>query len=95
MNGTAHIDTFTRDHLPPREQWPEFVFDQPQLAYPAQMNCATELLDRAIDRGWGERRAIVTPDGVQWTYADLLAHANRGGADPSHTPSPLCIDCRG
>jgi len=77
MNGTAHIDTFTRDHLPPREQWPEFVFDQPQLAYPAQMNCATELLDRAIDRGWGERRAIVTPNGVQWTYADLLAHANR------------------
>jgi 2-aminobenzoate-CoA ligase len=77
MNTTAHVDTFTRDHLPPREQWPEFVFDQPQLAYPAQMNCATELLDRAIDRGWGERRAIVTPDGVQWSYADLLAHANR------------------
>ena len=77
MTATAHVDTFTRDNLPPRDQWPEFVFDQPHLAYPERMNCATELLDRAIDRGWGERRAIVAPAGVQWTYAELLAHANR------------------
>jgi 2-aminobenzoate-CoA ligase len=71
------VDTFTRDNLPPREQWPEFVFDLPGLAYPPQMNCATELLDRAVERGLGARRAIVAPGGVRWSYAELLAHANR------------------
>ncbi|HWD34969.1 MAG TPA: 2-aminobenzoate-CoA ligase, partial [Casimicrobiaceae bacterium] len=77
MTYTAHVDTFARDNLPPREQWPEFLFDLPELRHPARMNCATELLDGAIERGWADRRAIVTPGGVEWTYADLLAHANR------------------
>ncbi len=74
---TAHVDTFARDHLPPREQWPELVFELPELQYPGQLNCATELLDGAIERGWGDRGAILAPGGLRWTYADLLARANR------------------
>src|SRR5439155_15500096 len=74
---TAHVDTFARDHLPPRELWPEFIFELPELVYPDRMNCATELLDRAVDRGWGARTAIVAADGTRWTYAELLARANR------------------
>ena len=74
---TAHVDTFARDHLPPRDQWPELVFDLPELALPAQLNAATELLDRAIGRGWGERAAILAPGGLRWTYRELLAQANR------------------
>jgi 2-aminobenzoate-CoA ligase len=35
-----------------------------------------ELLDRAIERGWGERNCVLG-DGVCWSYAELLAHANR------------------
>ena len=77
MSYTAHVDTFARDNLPPREAWPEFVFDLPELDYPGRMNCATELLDGALARGFGARRAIVAPGGTTWTYADLLAHANR------------------
>jgi 2-aminobenzoate-CoA ligase len=77
MGYTAHIDTFARDNLPPPEQWPEFLFTMPELRYPERMNCATLLLDRAVERGWGERLAIAAPDGLHWTYADLLAHANR------------------
>ena len=77
MRYTAHVDTFARDNLPPRHQWPEFVFDLPELQYPERMNCATELLDGALARGWGERRAILAPGGLHWTYAELLAHANR------------------
>ena len=77
MSPTAHVDTFARDNLPPREAWPEFLFDLPELRYPERMNCATELLDRAVGRGFGERQAIVAPGGTNWTYADLLAHANR------------------
>jgi 2-aminobenzoate-CoA ligase len=74
---TAHIDTFARDHLPPREQWPDLVFDLPELQYPERLNCAEELLERALERGWGERTAILAPGGLRWTFAELDAHANR------------------
>jgi 2-aminobenzoate-CoA ligase len=74
---TSHADTFARDHLPPRDQWPDLVFDLPELRYPERVNCAVELLDRALERGWGERTAILTPNGLRWTYAELTAHANR------------------
>jgi 2-aminobenzoate-CoA ligase len=74
---TAHVDTFARDNLPPRELWPELVFDLPELrAWPERLNCATELLDRGVAAGWGERVAIMAP-GATWTYADLLTAANR------------------
>ena len=46
MSYTAHLDTFTRDNLPPQSDWPEFLFELPELKYPARMNCATELLDK-------------------------------------------------
>ena len=72
---TAHVDTFTRDHLPPVEQQPVYLFDLPELQFPPQLNCAVELLDKAIERGWGERPCIVGP-GVRWTYADLRRQAD-------------------
>ncbi len=50
---TAHVDTFARDHLPPRDQWPDLVFTLPELQYPDTLNCATELLDGALARGLG------------------------------------------
>ena len=54
---SAHVDTFARDALPPVEQQPTFHFDEPFLQFPAQLNCATALLDDAVHRhGWGERR---------------------------------------
>jgi 2-aminobenzoate-CoA ligase len=76
MSYTAHLDTFARDNLPPREQWPEFLFELPELKYPARMNCAVELLDGALARGHGRRVAVRAPDG-RCTYAQLLAQANR------------------
>jgi len=75
---TAHIDTFGRDNLPPPEQWPELFFELPELQYPSRMNCAGELLDRALERGWGDRTAVVAAtDGARWSYAELAALANR------------------
>ncbi len=50
---SAHVDTFAADHLPPRAQWPQFVFDLPELQYPPRLNCATELLTGAIERRLG------------------------------------------
>ena len=73
---TAHADTFARDNLPPREQWPEFRFELPELRYPARMNCATVLLDDLVRAGHGARIAVRAPDG-ECTYAQLLAQANR------------------
>jgi 2-aminobenzoate-CoA ligase len=71
-------DTFCDDALPPRELWPVMRYDTlPELAaYPERMNCAAELLDRAVDRGWGDRTALLAP-GARWTYRDLLAASNR------------------
>jgi 2-aminobenzoate-CoA ligase len=73
---TAHVDTFARDNLPPREQWPEFSFDLPELRYPERINCAGVLLDDMVQAGHGGRIAIRAPDG-ECTYAQLLAQANR------------------
>ena len=73
---SAHIDTFARDRLPPVELQPQFVFDLPQLQFPAQLNCATELLDRHIEQGRGDRICLRAP-GIQWTYRDLYERANR------------------
>jgi 2-aminobenzoate-CoA ligase len=73
---TAHVDTFARDHLPPPEWQPEFLFELPQLQFPARLNCATELLDRHVAEGRGGRTCILAP-GVRWTYAELQEHANR------------------
>jgi 2-aminobenzoate-CoA ligase len=73
---SAHVDTFARDNLPPRVQWPEFHFDLPELQYPERMNCATVLLDDMVRSGHGERIAIHAPDG-KCSYAQLLAQANR------------------
>ena len=72
---SAHVDTFTRDHLPPIEQQPVYLFDLPELQFPPQLNCAVELLDKAIERGWGDRPCIAGP-GVRWTYADLQRQAD-------------------
>ena len=50
---TGHIDTFTRDNLPPRELWPTFDFGGlPDLAaYPNHFNAAVRLIDRRIAAG--------------------------------------------
>ncbi|HEX4328442.1 MAG TPA: AMP-binding protein [Burkholderiales bacterium] len=77
---TAHLDTFARDRLPPKKQWPELLFDLPGLQYPARLNAAAELLDRAVAEGDGQRPAIWMPvDGqpVVATYAQLQRRVNR------------------
>ena len=73
---SAHVDTFARENLPPVELQPEFLFTLPSLQFPAQLNCATELLDRQIDEGRGERICL-RATGVTWTYAELQRQANR------------------
>jgi 2-aminobenzoate-CoA ligase len=73
---TAHVDTFAREQLPPADQQPEFLFELPELQFPAQLNCATELLDQPIAQGRGDRICIRAP-GLTWTWRDLQYRANR------------------
>ncbi len=74
---SAHEDTFARDNLPPPELMPEFVFDLPELAFPAQLNCATELLDRRVADGFGDAPCLLAPGGVRWSYRETQERANR------------------
>ena len=73
---SAYIDTFARDNLPPREAWPEFVFDLPELQYPERLNAGGALLDDVAAGEAGSRPCVHTDDGV-WSYRDLLERANR------------------
>lgn len=74
---SAHVDTFARDHLPPPELWPDLVFDLPELRYPQQLNCGSELLDRTVERFGPDRPAFRTGDGEVWTYGELLRRVDR------------------
>ena len=81
LSPSAYVDTFARDHLPPAELWPELSFDLPELDYPDRLNCATALLDDVIARhgaaSWADRPCLHQSGQDTWTYADLLAAANR------------------
>jgi 2-aminobenzoate-CoA ligase len=73
---TAHIDTFARDNLPPREQWPELRLDLPGLRYGDRLNAASALLDENLGE-FGERPCVHLPKGGSWTYGELARRSNR------------------
>src|SRR6266850_3041810 len=75
MIPSGHIDTFARDNLPPREQWPEFRFSLPELQYPDRLNCVTEYVNRWVANE-GDRLAIVSPT-ESLTYKQLAERINR------------------
>lgn len=77
MTPSSHVDRFALEHLPAPEALPLFLFDRPELQFPERLNCATELLDRHVAEGRGERVAIRAPGGLVWTYARLQDQANR------------------
>jgi len=77
MADSAHVDTFCRDNLPAPEHFPDLdLSGLPELAYPPRLNCAVELLDKAVERGWGDRTVFHFHNG-RWTYRQLLETANR------------------
>src|ERR1700723_1423333 len=74
LGPTAHTDTFSRDNLPPPDQWPDFRLDG--LDYPEHLNAAVELTDRMVERGFGDRTALVG-HGRRRTYKELTDWSNR------------------
>jgi 2-aminobenzoate-CoA ligase len=74
---SGHVDTFTRDRLPPPELWPVMRYDLVSgLDYPATLNCAWELLERHARGEGGGRTAFIFPGG-RWTYAELFETSSR------------------
>jgi 2-aminobenzoate-CoA ligase len=76
MAKSGHVDTFARDNLPPRAQWPEFKFDLPELQYPERLNCVTAWVDRWVETGQGDRPCLLSPS-ESLTYAQLNERVNR------------------
>lgn len=77
LSPSAHVDTFTRDNLPPAEQWPVLEFTLPELQYPERLNAATVLIDDAVEAFGADRPALHTPDGETWSYGQLKQRANQ------------------
>src|ERR1700704_7203579 len=75
-NHTAHVDSFARDHLPPPDQWPEFIFTRPELQYPERLNCVANFLDCWVEQGRGDAPCIFSPD-INYTYRELQQLVNR------------------
>ena len=76
LGPTAHVDTFTRDHLPPAAQWPDLLLDRPEFQHPEYLNAAVELTDRMVDKGFGDHVALIG-NGRRRTYKELADWTNR------------------
>jgi 2-aminobenzoate-CoA ligase len=74
LGRSAHLDTFTRDNLPPAQKWPEILLDR--FAYPEELNAAVELTDRMVARGFGDHDALIG-NGRRRTYKELADWTNR------------------
>ena len=95
---TAHLDTFARDGLPPRDLWPAMDHSGlPELArYPARLNCVSPLLDRWVAEGKGRshraglpRRAVELSRavGAGEPHRARAGRRSRGGAgEPGAAP---------
>jgi 2-aminobenzoate-CoA ligase len=76
LGPTAHVDTFTRDNLPPAAQWPDLLLDRAEFQYPKYLNAAVELTDRMVDKGFGDHVALIG-NGRRRTYKELADWTNR------------------
>ena len=74
LGPSAHIDTFTRDNLPPADSWPEFLMEG--FDYPERLNAAVELTDAMVEKGFGDHTALIG-NGRRRTYKELSDWTNR------------------
>jgi 2-aminobenzoate-CoA ligase len=74
LGPSAHVDTFTRDNLPPVELWPELKLEG--FDYPDYLNAGVELTDRMVEKGFGDHVALIG-NGRQRTYKELADWTSR------------------
>lgn len=71
---SAHLDTFARDNLPPKDKMPDFMLAG--FEYPEQLNAGVELTDAMVAKGHGDSTALIG-NGRQRTYKELADWTNR------------------
>jgi 2-aminobenzoate-CoA ligase len=76
LGPSAHVDSFTRDNLPPFDQWPDLLLDRPEFQYPERINIGAEFTDRMVEKGFGDRVALIG-NGRRRTYKELTDWSNR------------------
>lgn len=74
LGPTAHSDSFTRDNLPPFDQWPDMNLEG--FEYPEYLNAAVELTDVMVEKGFGDHTALIG-NGRRRTYKELADWSNR------------------
>jgi len=76
LGPSGHVDDFARRNLPPFSQWPDLILDRAEFQYPEYLNAAVELTDRLVEKGYGDRIALIG-NGRQRTYKELADWSNR------------------
>ncbi len=74
MQPSGHTDTFSRDNLPPLENWPTLLLDG--FDYPNRLNIGVELTDKMVEKGFGDHTALIG-NGRRRTYKELTDWTNK------------------
>ncbi len=74
LGKSAHLDTFSRDNLPPTDQWPDLLLKR--FDYPDRLNVAVELTDKMVEKSFGDHTALIG-NGRRRTYKELTDWTNR------------------
>jgi 2-aminobenzoate-CoA ligase len=74
LGPSGHVDTFARDNLPLPHKWPQISLAG--YDYPDALNAGAELTDRMVERGFGDRTALIG-NGRRRTYKELTDWTNR------------------
>jgi 2-aminobenzoate-CoA ligase len=73
---SAHLDRFVSERLPPAGLHPQMLRDLPELTFPDQLNLVRELLDRADEKGWGDRPMLRSPR-ITLSYREARERVDR------------------
>jgi 2-aminobenzoate-CoA ligase len=57
LGSTAHVDTFTRDRLPPADESPDLLLEG--FDYPDRLSAAVEFTDAMVRKGFGDHTALI------------------------------------
>jgi len=74
LGPSGHLDSFSRDNLPPAAEWPDLLLDG--FDYPEWLNIGVELSDRMVEQGFGDHIALIG-NGRSRTYKELADWTNR------------------
>ncbi len=74
LGPSGHVDSFSRENLPPADQMPDFLLEG--FDYPDWLNAGYELTDAMVKKGFGDHTALIG-NGRQRTYKELTDWTNR------------------